>query len=386
MRNLYFSKAAVSEDEKEFIKSIVNWDDYHWAAFPDDYDFENYDNTMPDHCYPLSYYVNNPMPLPIALIDGILRVGHKMLISGPSKAGKSFLLMELAISIAEGINWLGFQCIMGKVLYINYEIDEASSNNRFVTIYDALGIKDPHYDNIIVWNMRGRALPLAESVESIVRVAMEYNVKAIIVDPIYKIMAGDENSASEMSAFCNCFDEIATRTHSSVIYCHHHSKGAQGSKKSMDRASGSGVFARDPDAVLDMTPLVLDSVPEGYEDATAFRIESNLREFKNITPINIWYRYQIHLIDVTGILEDKCLEGSTGANLGKSAKRISPERRRQILIDAYNDCCKHMNIVRVKDLAASSGLTERTIREYINESDTFSNDRGVVIFKSKKRR
>ena len=54
----------------------------------------------------------------------------------------------------------------------------------------------------------------------------------------------------------------------------------------MDRASGSGVFARDPDAVLDMTPLVLDSVPEGYEDATAFRIESNLREFKNITPIN----------------------------------------------------------------------------------------------------
>ena len=78
----------------------------------------------------------------------------------------------------------------------------------------------------------------------------------------------------------------------------------------MDRASGSGVFARDPDAVLDMTPLVLDSVPEGYEDATAFRIESNLREFKNITPIN----------------------------------------------------------------------------EYINESDTFSNDRGVVIFKSKKRR
>ena len=41
-----------------------------------------------------------------------------------------------------------------------------------------------------------------------------------------------------------------------MIYCHHHSKGAQGGKRSMDRASGSGVFARDPDAMLDMTELV----------------------------------------------------------------------------------------------------------------------------------
>ena len=39
------------------------------------------------------------------------------------------------------------------------------------------------------------------------------------------------------------------------VYCHHHSKGAQGMKKAMDRASGSGVFARDPDAQLDIIEL-----------------------------------------------------------------------------------------------------------------------------------
>jgi RecA-family ATPase len=38
------------------------------------------------------------------LIDGVLRQGHKMIISAPSKAGKSFALMELAIAIAEGMN------------------------------------------------------------------------------------------------------------------------------------------------------------------------------------------------------------------------------------------------------------------------------------------
>ena len=44
------------------------------------------------------------------IIHGILRKGHKMLISGASKAGKSFLLIELAICITTGRKLLGFQC------------------------------------------------------------------------------------------------------------------------------------------------------------------------------------------------------------------------------------------------------------------------------------
>ena len=38
-----------------------------------------------------------------ALIEGVLRQGHKMLLAGPSKAGQSFALIELCISIAEGV-------------------------------------------------------------------------------------------------------------------------------------------------------------------------------------------------------------------------------------------------------------------------------------------
>lgn len=66
---------------------------------------------------------------------------------------------------------------------------------------------------------------------------------------------GDENSADQMAKFCNQFDLVCRELGCAVIYCHHHSKGAQGGKRSMDRASGSGVFARDPDAMLDMTEL-----------------------------------------------------------------------------------------------------------------------------------
>lgn len=48
------------------------------------------------------------------LIDGVLRQGHKMLIAGPSKAGKSFALIELCIAIAEGSKWLNWRCAQGR--------------------------------------------------------------------------------------------------------------------------------------------------------------------------------------------------------------------------------------------------------------------------------
>ncbi len=72
-----------------------NWEE--WRAFA-----ENAAEGLPG-LVPLSEYAAHPPALPEELIRGVLRRGHKMLISGSSKAGKSFLLMELCIAIVEGI-------------------------------------------------------------------------------------------------------------------------------------------------------------------------------------------------------------------------------------------------------------------------------------------
>ena len=69
------------------------------------------------------------------LIEGLLRQGHKMLMAGPSKAGKSFALIELSIALAEGAKWLAWQCTKGKVLYVNLELDRASALHRFKDVY-----------------------------------------------------------------------------------------------------------------------------------------------------------------------------------------------------------------------------------------------------------
>ena len=189
------------------------------------------------------------------LIEGILRQGHKMLLVGPSKSGKSFSLIELCIAIAEGTKWMGRQCKQGDVLYVNFELDRASCLHRFKDVYQTLRLTPDNANRIFVWNLRGKTPALDQLVPKLIRRAEKKKYIAVVVDPIYKVITGDENSASEMAKFCNQFDKIADALGASVIYAHHHSKGAQGGKKSMDRASGSGVFARDPDALLDMIEL-----------------------------------------------------------------------------------------------------------------------------------
>lgn len=135
----------------------------------------------------------------------------------------------------------------------------------------------------------------------------------------------------------------------------------------MDRASGSGVFARDPDALLDLTELeVTDGARTAEENKlvcriifdwitrfkpnfknvvsqddllspvqmrrhaagilsensiklmhsdiergkdvlsrrTAWRIEGTLREFAGFKPINCWFDYPVHKFDESGILSD----------------------------------------------------------------------------------
>lgn len=322
--------------------------------------------------------------LPEELIEGVLRCGHKMLISGSSKAGKSFLLMELAVALSEGMTWLGFKCKKSRVLYVNLEIDAASFINRFAEIYKALKITPKHSDDISIWNLRGHAVPLDKLVPKLIRRISNKQYDAVIIDPIYKVITGDENNASEMGAFCNQFDKICNETGSAAIYCHHHSKGAQGSKRAMDRASGSGVFARDPDAQLDM--IQLDAPEEfiaNYADNlsdTAWKLECSLREFKNFKPRNFWFKYPIHVLDTAGNLDKLFSEGSAEANLAKSGKRAqTPETRKEEFDRAFDICSEDGITANADSIGEYLGIKSRTVRDRVNEfADEYSTHKGII--------
>ena len=326
------------------------------------------------------------------LIEGILREGHKMLIAGPSKAGKSFALIQLCISIAEGKPWFGFDCTQGKVLYVNLELDRASCLHRFKDVYEALEQQPTNIGNISIWNLRGKSLPMDQLAPKLIRRAQKRNYKAIIIDPIYKVITGDENSADQMANFCNQFDKVCTELKCAVIYCHHHSKGSQTGKRSMDRASGSGVFARDPDALLDLLELELENMNEDkLQDApidtsqcTAWRMEGTLREYPKFKPVDLWFEYPIHKVDTNGFLAMAQFDSPQSKGLDKMNKRKQAvkEKKKEQLVDAFNIAAAENGFngkADIKRVAEIMEVSEMTVRRYLRETPIFNVDKGELF-------
>lgn len=403
--------------KKQFLIDVnigkSNWNEwFEWIEgvnddLPDPESLENFFNDLP--------------PLAPPLIHGILRQGHKMLMAGPSKAGKSYALIELCVAIAEGDKWMGWKCEQGKIMYVNLELDRASCLHRFKDVYSAMEIEPNNLKNIDIWNLRGKSVPMDKLAPKLIRRAHKKNYTAIIIDPIYKVITGDENSADQMAHFCNQFDRVCTDLGSAVIYCHHHSKGYQGSKRSMDRASGSGVFARDPDALIDLTELSLpdelnkhekeraaasyislaienlnpdyfeedvglddtlsrvqmlahankaltktqfidlerriDGVMRAAGQKTAWRIEGTLREFAGFDPVNVWFDYPIHRIDDSGVLKDTMPE-SEKAPWQKGIESRKPKEKKQE---------ERINALEIAFSSLEMDLEEVTINDLADE-------------------
>lgn len=236
------------------------------------------------------------------IIEGLLTRGDKMMVSGPSKAGKSFLLMELAVSIATGGEWLGQRCRKGRVLYLNMELKRSRFAERLAKILQETGEGWPK--GIDVWHLRGRNTSLQSLAPKLSRRCRGKGYDVIIVDPLYKVFTGDENKASEVSEMCNLVDFVARDNEVAIVYCHHHSKGEQLAKKAEDRASGSGVFARDADAIVDITSVTLkeEMVAElkreiGRDgDLTAWVSSTVIRNFPSIPERIIAFSFPLHYV------------------------------------------------------------------------------------------
>ena len=327
----------------------------------------------------------NPPELSPELIGGVLREGCKMIITGQSKAGKTCLSQNLAVCIAEGLPWLGlFPCQKGKVLYINLEVEEASLYQRFKFMYKALGIEmsDEGGDNIIPWNLRGHAAPMDKLAPKIIRRCRNTGpYKAIILDPLYKVQQGDENSAEAIMKFCNALDKIAHETGAAIIYDHHHPKG-DARENVIDRGSGSGVFSRDADAICDISALspgkeILELISSQMQNGEKpMQISFVLRDFKDIEPINIWFRFPLHFVDEANLLEGAPLKGSREDNLNQSSKRTT-ENERKAILDRLFRACEEDGVASMKEMVeyANGDPSEASIRRYIKE---FSDDYETV--------
>lgn len=309
------------------------------------------------------------------MIAGILRRGHQMLIAGGSKTSKSFLSLELAVSVALGREWLEtYPCKQGRVLYVNGEIDQASCDRRIAAILDRLKIdREDLRGKMSIVSLRGTEMTSAQLADMIGRAG---GFDLVLLDPIYTMGdVGDENNAAEVRKFLREIGKLATETKGSVICIHHHSKGMQGGKRALDRASGSGVFGRWFDAIIDLSVL---RIPEGVAEqsrtpeSVPMRLEFDLRDFKAPKPLSIWWHYPIHIPDVSGELDGLLVDGDPRGNLVQY-QQGQTEEQRQAQHDA--DMTRAIKAIEadgrepnIKAVADELGVSDRAVRKWLENS------------------
>lgn len=321
------------------------------------------------------------------VVDGLLRIGEKMILSGESKAGKSFALIELCCAIASGTKWLGYYpCNKSRVLYVNFEIDRASFLHRITDVAKALGLYDSSHEwtqNFATCNLRGYLTDTPKVlIPAIIRRAERHQAKCVVLDPIYKMGTGNENSAQKIGEFCNGLDKIASKTNCAVIYCHHHPKGNQSWKKPIDRAAGSGVFARDADVIIDIIELELPAEVR-RSNICAWRFTPVTRGLPPQPPVDVWFNYPVHELEHFG--DTKCIIAphhelpsyQRAMNARKSKEQKLAERKHR-LEAAFDILTGRGETPTIKALSEYMGVSEQTVRNSVDEHIGFSRTSGKV--------
>jgi hypothetical protein len=242
-------------------------------------------------------FIAEPLPQPPELVRGILHLGSKLVFGGDSKSFKTWSLLDLAFSVAHGLPWLSFETTQGRSLFLNFEIQPWSWQKRIQSVAKAKGVTlEPGRMALI--NLRGKAARFDFLLPQIQEAAKQ-DFALIVLDPIYKLYGGaDENKAGDVAALLNAIEDLAVQTGAAVAFGAHFSKGNQAAKQNIDRISGSGVFARDPDTLLIFTR---------HEEDDAFTVESVLRNFAPVEPFAV--RWQCPLMVLAAELDPARLKG-----------------------------------------------------------------------------
>jgi RecA-family ATPase len=234
-------------------------------------------------------------PLPNEIIKGLLYKGSKMVIGGSSKSRKTWTLLDMAVALQQGMQWWGHECEQANTLFINFELHSQMFRERMKSIVLNRIKRQPSIKHVMeelgqrafpdIWNLRGHATSFDILIPQLIKQLKEKRYDAIIIDPVYKGLGSrSENDAGDMNQLMNEIESLAQAQGSAVIFSAHFSKGNQAAKDAIDRISGSGVFARDPDTIMVMTQ---------HAEQDCYTIDSICRYFESPEPYVVGFDFPL---------------------------------------------------------------------------------------------
>jgi hypothetical protein len=127
------------------------------------------------------------------IIENVLRAGEFFLFTAPAKSGKSLALLDMALSICHGEDWLGNTTNANDVLFINMELTKSVFLNRLFLLGSKrkLEANTPKFGFL---NLRGTALSPLEIAQLIAKRIQgakkleNHDYKVVVIDPISAVL------------------------------------------------------------------------------------------------------------------------------------------------------------------------------------------------------
>lgn len=184
--------------------------------------------------YPRDEDEQDARPAPTWLVPNLLPADAIALMYGPSGSYKSFLALDLALSLAAGIGGWGAQAQDPMpVVYIAAEGSRGVERLRRPAWREARGVDGPlHFYTVDTMPLIARPTEVIEMVEAIR--ARGIKPKLLVLDTLARAMAGkNENDAKDAGEFIEAIEMIKRTLGCTVLVLHHTGKddmrGARGS-------------------------------------------------------------------------------------------------------------------------------------------------------------
>lgn len=173
--------------------------------------------------------------------------GVAMLVA-PTTAGKTFLALDLARAVAEGVDWFGEKTQKGSAILLATE-GWAEVSPRFealnvdgrlpITAFDAEGLGQPGA-------LQQLAVDIVEEAASL-ELLHGAPLRLIILDTLSQSgLLADENDNAKASAMVSALKKLSKATGALVLVVHHPAKAGKGVR-------GAGALTADLDAVIEIS-------------------------------------------------------------------------------------------------------------------------------------
>jgi len=163
------------------------------------------------------------------LIDGLWSQAAVGIIGGPPKAAKSWMALDMAISVASGTPCLGVFDVLepGRALLFMAEDADAAVRARVAGICRHRGL-DIHRLDLHIITATSLRLDLERDRKRLSDVVADLAPRLLLLDPFVRLHRGDENDAGHISGLLAYLRELQREHHLAVVVVHHTRKNGGG--------------------------------------------------------------------------------------------------------------------------------------------------------------